>query len=679
MKEIQWKIPFEGVDIPSELADAGYSPLLSAVLALRKYSLSQAETLCRHKRVLHDPYGIIDMDKAAERVRTAIAAREKIAVYGDYDVDGITASCLLKKYFQSKGLECVVHIPDRENEGYGLNSDALDAFLAEGVSLVITVDCGITAIEEARHAREIGLDLIITDHHKCPPGPLPDALAVIDCKRPDDAYCFEELAGVGMAFKLASAVEGDQDALLEEYGDLVAVGTVSDVMPLADENYYIVYKGLQKLNTKPCTGLKAMLNEIAPDGKPVTSATIGFAVAPRLNAAGRLRQVSVAEELVSCEDPVKAKELAGTLAELNRKRQNIGDRIWHEALSRLYGENAPTGPIVLSDEGWDPGVIGIAASRLADRYSLPAIMIHIKDGVGKGSCRSWGNFNMFDALTACSEHLLSFGGHAPAAGLKVMRDKIDDFRRALADYYDRNRPEPVPDVDCNLLITDPELLTPENVASLDVLEPYGNDNPRPLMVLYGVSLVSVTAVGASRQHAKMTVALGNSRFDCIFFSHTPEELHVHEGSVVDLAFHPQINEFGGRVSVQLNINALKIHDGSEFCSEFLGADPDRCLRYASQFTPCRQDFKAAWQTVNRIGFQVGHDVRSVISQAPNGMPPERFCICLKAFYEAGLLKNLNGDSIFASEALWPEAKADLENTEIILKLKTVSDNNGSGR
>ena len=675
MKQTIWRIPFGGIDIPSELTGAGYPPLLAAVLKLRHHdTLEDARQLCENEKVLFDPFGMKDMDRAAARLREAVAAHEKVAVYGDYDVDGITASCLLKKYLQSKGLECIVHIPDRENEGYGLNSASLDAFKAEGVSLVITVDCGITAEDEARHARDIGLDLIITDHHECPPGPLPDALAVIDCKRPDDHYAFENLAGVGVAFKLACAVEGDQDAVLEEYCDLVAVGTVSDVMPLVSENHYIVKKGLEKLNSAPCIGLKAMLEEISSDRKAITSGTIGYAIAPRLNAAGRLGEVSIAEELVSCDDPVKAKELAVKLAELNRKRQEIGDRIWQEALSRLKGESAQNDPIVLFDDEWDPGVIGIAASRLADKFSHPAIMIHIKDGVGKGSCRSSAGFNMFDALSACSEHLLSFGGHAPAAGLKVMHDKIDDFRRAFAEYFSSHRPEPLPDVYCELLITDPSLLSVENVASLEALEPYGNENPKPVMAMYGVTLSSITAVGASRQHSKMTASLGGMQFDCIFFSHDPDSLKITEGCKADLAFTPQINEFGGKTSVQLSLTALKLHDGSEFCCELLGLTPENCMVYASRFTPERQDFKVVWHRINEAGFRVGNDVDSLISQCPSEMDPEQFCICLIAFYQAGLLRNPRCDTLYGSEAFHPGEKVDLECTDIISNLKSISYN-----
>ncbi len=673
MKQKTWKIPFGGCSIPSELIIAGYPPLLAAVLALRNMeSLSEARQICDHEKVLHDPFGITDMDKAVNRINEAIAAGEKIAVYGDYDVDGITASCLLKKYLNSKGLECSVHIPDRESEGYGLNTDALDAFLAEGVTLVITVDCGITAVDEAKHAKEIGLDLIITDHHECPHGPLPDALAVVDCKRSDDSYVFESLAGVGMAFKLACAVEGDADPILEEYCDLVAVGTVSDVMPLRDENHYIVKKGLEKLNSCPCTGLRAMLNEISPDKKTVTAATIGFSIAPRLNAAGRLGEVSVAEELISCEDPEKAKALACKLAELNRKRQEIGDRIWQDALSRL-GDIDLNAPIVLYDESWEPGVIGIAASRLADKYSLPAIMIHIKDGVGKGSCRSSGGFNLYDALSACSDDLISFGGHAPAAGLRVLKEKIEDFRCSLTDYYISHKPEPLPDVNCELLIKDPLLLSLDNVSSLELLEPFGNDNQKPLMVLYGVTLSSIIPVGAAKQHTKMIANLNGTQFDCIYFSHTPEELGISDGCTVDIAFCPQINDYNGR-TVQLGISALKLHDGYELCSVLLSDSSDGCLEFASVFTPDRQDFIKAWRTVEKNGFRVGSDVRSVLSQAPEGMPAEQFCICLLAFYQAGLLRNSSEESIFGSEVCIPDTKADLENTKIIKILKTFADN-----
>ena len=667
MNQKEWKISYVRPELPEELLESGCPPLLAAVLAQRGIRSRKAaeELLFGGSEVLHDPMLMTGMDRAVKRIKQAISADETVAVYGDYDVDGITSTCLLTDYLRSKGLRCLPYIPDRNEEGYGLNNAAVDALRSQGASLLITVDCGITALSEVEHAAQIGLEVIITDHHECGHGQLPNAVAVIDCKQNGDNYPNKNLAGVGVALKLACACEGNSERVLEQYADLVAVGTVADVMPLVGENRCLVRRGLKKLGTSPRPGIAAMMRESSIDPGKLTASTIGFSLAPRLNAAGRLGQAETAAKLLMTADPCAAAELAVELCELNRQRQDIETEIWREANAQLSG-SVPDAPIVLASDRWHQGVIGIAASRLAEQYSLPAIMICLNGDMGKGSCRSYGGFNLFEALNACSEHLLGFGGHALAAGLNIRQDKLNDFRAALARYYRANKPAALPEVQCDLLINDPTLLSIENVRSLDRLEPYGNANPRPLMCLCGVRVEALSEVGSGR-HLRMRIRLRSESFEAIFFSHTAKELGLREGNLVDLAFSPQINEFRGRISVQLVVCAARRHDGRELCRGILENRRDM-LWAAAEFCPDRVDFVRVWRMIQQPGFAVGGSAEAVLAQCPEGMEPERFCLCLAVFLETGLLSSPVG-SVYGAREAHIEGKADLERTEIIRLLR----------
>ncbi len=666
MKTLGWKIPYTRPEYPAALKQAGFGPLLSAVLALRGIRTAEAAQALLESGIdcLHDPMQMQGMPAAVERIRRAIGQKEAVAVYGDYDVDGITATCLLTDYLRGKGLRCVGYIPDRNEEGYGLNCAALDSLRADGVTLLITVDCGITAVEEAEYTKQIGMDMIVTDHHECKPGALPDALAVIDCKQEGNRYPNPDLCGVGVALKLVCACEGDDAAMLERYADLVAVGTVADVMPLVGENRFLVRQGLEKLVHNPRPGFAAMLREAGVDPERITASSIGFSLAPRLNAAGRLGQATRAAELLMATEPDKAAALAAELCELNRQRQSIETEIWKDALHQLEGRH-PDEPIVLASDRWHQGVIGIAASRLAEQFSLPAIMVCLNGDHGKGSCRSYGGFNLFEALSACSRHLLGFGGHALAAGMTISRDKLNDFRAALAAYYRANRPKPVPDVNCDLLIRDPSLLTLENVRELDRLEPFGNANPKPVFCFSDVLLESADQVGGGR-HLKVRVSLGGARLDGIFFSHSAQALGVAAGDRVDLAFTPQINEFRGHASVQLVISALRRHDGTALCRKILAGEGNTAYA-AAAFCPQRADFVRIWRGAGGR-LSLPEDAEGILSLCPKDMEPERFCLCLMILQEAGLLHSADG-RIFGACCCATEGKADLNATPLMQSLQ----------
>ena len=666
LREKEWDIPFTRPEIPAALTEAGYGPLLAALLALRGCRTAEAarEMLDGGPELLHDPLGILGMDVARRRVLQAIERGEAVAVYGDYDVDGITATCLVTDYLRRRGLRVYPYIPDRNEEGYGLNCSALESLRAEGVSLLITVDCGITAVEESEFGRSLGMDMVITDHHECKDGELPDAVAVVDCKQPGDSYPNGALAGVGVAFKLVCAVDGDAEAMLARYADLVAVGTVADVMPLVDENRYLVRRGLEKLEKDPLPGFAAMLKEAGVDMRRLSAATVGFSLAPRLNAAGRLGQAERAAQLLMCRDPDEAASLASSLCELNRQRQSIEIEIWKQAQGMLAGQT-PDGPIVLASENWHQGVIGIAASRLAEQFSVPAIMICLNGEHGKGSCRSYGGFNLFEALSACSEHLIGFGGHALAAGLNIRSDRLEDFRRAFRDYYLRNRPEPQPEVSCDLLLRSADVLSIQNVRELDRLEPFGNMNPKPVFCFSGVRLEAADPVGGGR-HLRVRLVVGSARLDGILFGRSAQELGIRAGDTVDVAFTPQVNEFRGHVSVQLVLTDARPHDPLPLCRRIL--DGDESVRWAAaDYCPERGDFVRVWRGGGGE-LLLPDSAEAILASRPTGMEPERYCRCLMTMLECGLLQSADG-RVYGAHSVVPEEKADLEATALIRTLR----------
>lgn len=667
MNYSNWKIEECPTDKLKMFTDAGYPALLAALLSVRGFgSVQEAKSfLDGGAELLCDPLLMKDMDRAAARIRRALSMRETVAVYGDYDVDGITSTCLLTDWLRSRGLECYPYIPDRIGEGYGLNSAAIDTLHGKGVSLIISVDCGITAAEEAKHAKEVGVDLIITDHHECREQTIPEAIAVIDPKQDDCMYPNKDLAGVGVALKLVCAVEGKSEEIVERYADLAAIGTVADVVPLTGENRYIVRRGLERLRNPTRPGLAALLRESGASEKKISSSTIGFLLAPRLNAAGRLGEVSVAGKLLMTHNQKEANDLAGELCELNRRRQHLETEIWDDASGMIDGR-ASSAPIVLASEKWHQGVIGIAASKLAEQYSRPTIMICLDGDKGKGSCRSYGGFNLFDALSACAEYLEGFGGHALAAGLNIRRDKLRQFCRAFSEYYEHNKPAERPTLCCDIQITDPGILDMQGVGSLSRLEPYGSGNPKPTLCILGARLEKITPIGGGK-HLRLGISYKGAEFECVFFSHCESELGLRAGDRIDIAFTPQINEFRLRRSVQLQITEVRKHDPRPLCGMIL--DDELPVREASAYCPDRGAFVKVWRRLQAVGGSVAGDIDGIISQCPNGIEPERFCICLRVLCEMGLLRTVSPGSVFGARIVSGSAKVNLESSELIKRLK----------
>ena len=662
----EWKIPNDKIEIPASLTAAGYTPLLAVILAKRGIlDPEEADSfLAGDPGLLQNCLTLPDMSAAVRRITRAREACEKIAVYGDYDVDGITASCLLANYFRSLALDCEIYIPDRINEGYGLNRSAIEALHDRGITLIVTVDCGVTAVEETEYASSLGVDIIITDHHE-PLDVLPNADAVVDPKRTDSDYPNHLLAGVGVAFKLACAIDGVPERILERYSDLVAVGTIADIIPITGENRYIIKSGLTKLLNAPSPGLAALIEECGICGRKLSATSIGFALTPRLNAAGRLGKVKCATDLLMTTDSKTAASIASDLCDLNRERQALEQATWKQALE-LLGEAKPDTPIVLASDTWHQGVIGIVASRLSEAFSVPAIMICFCGDKGKGSCRSFGDFNLFEALSACSDWLDSFGGHCMAAGLNIQKDNVDGFRAAISEYYRQHPPTCKVYLEPELRIDDPALLSLECVESLDMLEPCGSGNPRPLLCMTDALLTAISPIGGGR-HLRMNVSHLGVTYECVFFSHTQEELGIRAGDHIDLAFCPQINDFRSRRSVQLMVNDIRRHDFSVLCDTLLSGIPP--LRDCHKdICPDRSDFAWLWRRMMKLGGRFSGTVPEMLDWLNSRIHPGCICVCMLVFNELDLLDLEYKDKIITLRAYNDGRKVDLDSSQILKTL-----------
>lgn len=485
-----------------------------------------------------DPFTIIDMEKAVERIRRAVESFESIAVYGDYDVDGVTSTALLYSYLESVGANVTYYIPDREREGYGMNCDAVDRLHESGVSLIITVDNGITAIEPVAHANELGMEVVITDHHMEGES-LPDAVAVVNPHRRGSQCPFVEYAGVGVAFKLVCAMEGDSMAVLENCGDLVALGTVADVVSLTGENRRLVRLGLRMIGNTERIGLQTLMELAGLGGKSVTSTNVAFVIAPRLNAAGRLGNAERAVRLLITEDEDEAVAIAEQLNDENKERQAI-----EQIIGRDFSEMIQKDPsllydrvLVIAGKNWNRGVMGIYASRICERYGKPCIVISYDEEHGelaKGSGRSIEGFSLYKAIAACSEWLEGYGGHTLAAGLSLHVDHIQDFRRAINEYAAREFPQmpaPVLKIDCQL---PPSKVTLDLCRAQELLEPFGADNPTPLVAVMGLRIVDIFGAGGGK-HQKLTLERGGSIMTAMKFSTASEDFPFQVGDVVDIA------------------------------------------------------------------------------------------------------------------------------------------------
>lgn len=683
MKHGIWSISEYASNDVLTLLKAGYSPLSARILCSRGLTTPQAaaEYLACDAPLI-DPFLMKDMKKAADRVRLAIARREHIAVFGDYDVDGITATSLLTDFLRSQGAVVTSYIPARLEEGYGLNEMAIRQLFRRSVNLIVTVDCGITANDEALLCKKMGIDLVITDHHECKDA-LPLATAVVDPHRKDDTYPHQNLSGVGIAFKLVSAICGNQEEMLEKYADYVALGLVADVMPLKGETRTMVVKGLASLSACKHPGLIALMKECGCYGQPITAGTIGYVLAPRINAAGRMGQVELAMELFFAQEQTKAEALAAALCKLNRERQQVEAEIYKEAITML-AQREQSEAIVLAGENWHQGVVGIVASRLAEEFCCPTFLICMDADKGKASSRSYGNFNLFSALTELSDLLESYGGHELAAGFTICRDKVDLFREKITELIKRHRAageEPTAlRIDCAV---SPELLSIENVEALKELEPCGNSCPSPVFYLEDLLLEYLSEVGGGK-HLRLSLRYGRRAHEVlsgIFFSTTAKLAAVSAADCVDVAVTPQVNEYRGARSVQLNLIDIrpcqKEREMAEQAKNLYMKFTESGIvtpQEAELLLPNRNEFVAIWRYLSanaKHGIQEEFTClyRKVIRVSNVPITMERARLCLDVFHEQGLI-SLQQQQHYLNITLTSDGrKVDLDTSQIIKQLK----------
>ena len=663
------------------LCAAGFSPITAALLCSRGYrDADAAREFLSCSYPLSSPFDLLDMDKAAARVRLALQRREHIAVFGDYDVDGITATCLLTEYLRSRGGHVTSYIPARLEEGYGLNPLAIDTLKKQGVELIVTVDCGITANQAAQLCKELGIDLVITDHHECK-SELPQAAALVDPHRKDQPQPVTEMAGVGVAFKLAAAIEGDQEKLLDQYCDFLCLGTVADVMPLTGENRTMVARGLRALANPKRVGIAALMAECAVQKGPVTAGTIGYTLAPRINAAGRMGEVHVATELFLTHDAARAVELAGTLCRLNRKRQEIEGRIDQSAVA-MRPPGGPPQAIVLADESWHQGVVGIVASRMAEEYSCPTFLICLDGDKGKASSRSYGGFNPFRSPGQLPGPPDSSGGPALAAGFTIRRACIEPFREAMLQLCSSFRQSDACStalaIDCEI---PPELLTIENIQALDELEPCGAGCPRPILCMRGLQVTELTEVGGGK-HLRLRLSKGPFTWGAIFFSTNAQRAAVAQGDVVDIAFTPQINEYRSMRSVQLNLVDIRPdkafreaqgHDRAVYRKHLSGGELS--CDEADSLLPARQDFVAVWRYLaafsqdGTLCEELGCLSRKISRCAKLPLSAGKTRICLDVLAEQGLVQLEQRPKTLLIRLCADGRKVDLEKSPILIHLK----------
>ena len=669
-----WNVGEGAQSAVNALAEGGYAPLAAMVLAARGIQTpAQAVQVLGFDTPLPDPFSLTDMAAAAGRVGLAMTRGEKIAIFGDYDVDGITATCLLTHFLRRHGADCVPYIPGRLEEGYGLNETALRQLACEGVKLVVTVDCGITAVEETALAKQLGMDVVITDHHECKEN-LPGAVAVVDPHRPDGGYQGGSLSGVGVAFKLVCALSGDPAEMLQEYADMVCLGTVADVIPLVGENRIYVKQGLEALNSHPRPGLAALMAQCGCESGSVTASTIGYMLAPRINAAGRMGKIDAAVELFLTQDPVRGEAAARELCELNRERQAVESEIYRQAVEHLRGSAAPDA-IVLADERWHQGVVGIVASRIAEEYACPAFLICLDGEHGKASSRSHGGFNLFASLRALSGLLESYGGHELAAGFTISRENIPEFRRQISElartYFQDDVPRQALDIDCTVT---PEVLTVYNIDSLGILEPCGCGCPKPILMLKDAVIDRITMVGNGR-HMRLRLRCGHYGLNAIYFSMTPETASIAPGDRVDVAFVPQVNEYRGERTPQLNVVDIRpsctAPCGTETAAYRMLREDRITPRDAEALLPSRQTLTIVWRYLSSRGTGQESPIclcRKIVRWSEQPMNLGQLMTCLDIFQDVGLLQFHRTRNCITIQLTPGPGKADLSESQTMQRL-----------
>ncbi len=626
---------------------------------------------------LSDPFLLKDMDKAAARITRAVDNMEKIAVYGDYDADGVTSTAMLYSYLETRGADVIFYIPQREGEGYGMNIGAVEYLKEQGVSLIVTVDNGISSVQEVARANEIGIDVVVTDHHR-PQEILPDAVAVVDAYRPDDTSPYKHFSGVGIAFKLLMALEdgaGDVEDLLEAYSDLAAIGTIGDIVPLTGENRTLIRAGLERLSQSDRPGVQALLENAGIAGKALTSTNVAFTLVPRINATGRMGAPERAVRLLISSYEEEAEVLSEEICADNEERRRVEAEIAEAAFAAIEAKGYMKDRVVVVDgENWHHGVIGIVASRVTERCGKPCMIISRGETEAKGSGRSIEGFSLFEAICACGDLLIKFGGHPMAAGITLKPENIEAFRKRINRYAAEHFPQmPTQTVtlDCKL---NPAALSVSMAQSLTQLEPFGNGNPQPVFGLFNMELSNVTPVGGGG-HLRLTLEKNGAVITAMRFNTKPEELPYHIGDKIDLAVQLEAREFRGQPSLTVIVRDMKFaafNTEKNIASlasfekwqrgEVLSAE-DKNRLY-----PDRACLAAIYRALRTVNGKETDQVRFV-SQFGKDMTLGLFKTALLVFEERGLVHSEIADDTFTATLIETSGKTDITRSPVLLALQ----------
>ena len=658
----------------------GLSGIIAMLLQIRNIKTKEEiEDFLYNDSYIASPFEIIDMDKACARVRSAIENEEFICVYGDYDADGVTSTALLYSYLDAVGANVMYYIPSRESEGYGMNIPAIDALSEKGVKLIVTVDNGVAAIDEIRHAKSLGIDTVVTDHHM-PLGELPDACAVVDLHRADCTAGFKQLSGVGVAFKLIMALEGeycDTDSLLDNYADLLSVGTIGDIVDLRGENRVFVKRGLQSLMNTDRAGFYALINNAGLMGRNITAGNVSFTLVPRINAVGRLGLSGKSVELLLTEDEAEAESIAVAMGYDNTERQQI-----ERDIVQKIDEEITRNPslvmdsiIVIDGEGWHQGVVGIVASRIREAYGKPAIIITRDGENAKGSGRSVEGFALCDAVAACSDLLTHYGGHPMAVGLSLPSENIELFRKRINEYADsQNMPFDRLNIDCKL---NPASISVDLVEELAAMQPFGAGNPVPVFGFYNMTLVNIIPL-SNNKHLRLVLSRSGVALSAMMFFTSTDEFAFEKGAVLDIAATLDINEYNGTKSASVIIKDIKAHDD----------DPQQILESSRVFEafcrgsalsrqqllsilPERADFALLYRCLrDKNGY--GQKIETLVSRLGYKLSYGKIRVALEAMSELGLIRIREGIKSSRIELNKTTRKVDLESASIIKKLREVT-------
>lgn len=672
MSRKKWTLAHIDKDTAADIAEThSLDPFTALILTSRGITeYEDVEEFFDSDFAFCDSYLIRDMDKAVERINKAIENYEKICVFGDYDADGVTSTALMYSYLRSVGADVTYYIPDRITEGYGMNADAVKKIADSGARLIVTVDNGISSAEEVELAKSLGVDVVITDHHK-PSETLPNAAAVVDPYREDDNLSFRDWAGVGVAFKVVSALnDGDCMDILSRYADIIAVGTIADVVDLTDENRAIVRYGVAKINSDPCFGIDALKQISGVGDKYISSVGVTYSLAPRINAAGRMASAETALKLLLSEDEDTAFSLAKEVDECNRERHTVENEITESAVSHIESDEKLkyARVIVICGEGWHHGVIGIVAARITEKYGRPTIVITFDGDEGTGSARSIDGFSIYDAIKSCGEILTHFGGHTMAAGLGIKKADINEFFNRI-NVYAQSVSSVVPEllINCKL---NPAYINGDLLTSLSALEPYGAGNTQPVFGIYGATLTEIKPVSEGR-HLRLTFSKSGAYVTAMKFSTTAEDFPYCKGDTLDLAVRIDKNEYRGETKPSVLIKDMRFSGtddeklfGSMSLYEKFKRGEALSPKEAKFITPSREFLLAVYSFIKKQGLWK-FDTETLLKRT--GCPVQNFCIMQTAIdilRELNLLKKTDGKIIFNGE----NKKTELNSSKILNRL-----------